>query len=109
MNGINETTKFPVFLFLLVFIFTACAQVPRVNRHGLPQREYVYQEPEAIDDGWETSTLRNEGVEPENLDEMMHEILGGNSRYVHSILLIKNGKLIFEEYFYSVSKQKYFE
>jgi CubicO group peptidase (beta-lactamase class C family) len=101
---IHETLKYPVFLFLLLFLLTACAQVPRVNRHGLPQREYVYQQPEAAEDGWETSSLRAEGVEQEKLHEMMHEILAGDSRYIHSILLIKNGKLIFEEYFFGYSR-----
>ena len=52
---INDTLKYPVFLFLLFFFFTACAQVPRVNRHGLPQREYVYEQPEAAQAGRETS------------------------------------------------------
>lgn len=99
-NGINKTVKYAVFLFLFVLFFTACAQVPRVNRHGLPQREYIYEQPEATDDGWEISSLKAESVEPEKLHEMMHEILAGDSRYIHSILLIKNGKLVFEEYFF---------
>ena len=101
---INETLKYPVFLFLLFFFFTACAQVPRVNRHGLPQREYVYEQPEAVEDGWEISSLRAEGVDPGRLHEMMLEILAGDSRYIHSILLIKNGKLVFEEYFFGYSR-----
>ena len=47
------------------------AQVPRVNQHGLPQRGYIYHEPEVTDDGWETSSLRGEGVEQAKLQEMM--------------------------------------
>ena len=104
INGINNTVKYPVSLLLFVLFFTACAQVPRVNRHGLPQREYVYQQPEAAEDGWETSLLTDEGVEQVKLHEMMLEILAGDSRYVHSILLIKNGKLVFEEYFFGYSR-----
>jgi len=101
---INENLKGLVYLCIIFFFLTACARVPRVNRYGLPQREYVYQEPEATDDGWEISSLRGEGVEEQKLHEMMHEILSGNSRYVHSILLIKNGKLIFEEYFFGYGR-----
>ena len=96
---VNQILKHLALLLIIFFLVTACGQVPRVNRHGLPQREYVYREPEATDDGRETSSLRDEGVEQGKLRAMMHEILAGNSRYVHSILLIKNGKLIFEEYF----------
>ncbi len=104
IHVINHIVKYPVTLILIASFLTACAQVPRINRHGMPQREYVYQQPEATDDGWETSTLRDEGVEPADLNEMMLEILAGNSKYVHSILLIKNGKLIFEEYFFGYSR-----
>jgi len=47
--AIKNTLKHPVFLLLLALFFIACAQIPRVNRHGLPQREYVYQEPEVAE------------------------------------------------------------
>jgi CubicO group peptidase (beta-lactamase class C family) len=104
IKAINENLKRLVYLFIIFFFFTACAQVPRVNRHGLPQREYVYQKPDATDDGWEISSLRDEGLDQVKLHEMMHAILAGNSRYVHSILLVKNGKLIFEEYFFGYSR-----
>ncbi|CAB1078914.1 hypothetical protein D1AOALGA4SA_6634 [Olavius algarvensis Delta 1 endosymbiont] len=104
INGINSTVKYTASLLLFFLFFTACARVPRVNRHGLPQREYVYEQPEAADDGWETSSLRAEGIEPAKLYEMMHAILAGDSRYIHSILLIKNGKLVFEEYFFGYSR-----
>jgi hypothetical protein len=44
-------------LLSIVFIITACKlQPPRVKSSGLPQREYTYQIPEKIDDGWEPST-----------------------------------------------------
>ena len=102
--AINNTLKYPVILFLLALFLTACAQVPRVNRHGLPQREYVYQTPESTADGWAVSSLKDEGIEQTKLQEMMHEILAGKSRYLHSILLIKNGKLVFEEYFFGYSR-----
>jgi len=95
---------FPVLVVVLVSLFTACAQVPRVNQHGLPQREFVYQVPEDAGDGWETSSLLDEDIEPAKIHEMMHGILAGDSRYIHSILLIKNGKLVFEEYFFGYSR-----
>ena len=88
IKGINETLKHLVFLFLLFLIFTACTHwVPRVNRHGLPEREYVYQAPEDIDDGWKTASLSQEGIDPDKINEMMHEVLTKNSRNIHSILL----------------------
>ena len=44
ISSINESEKYFAFLLTFLLLLTACAQVPRVNRHGLPQREYVYQE-----------------------------------------------------------------
>lgn len=105
IKGINETIKYLVFLFLLFLFFTACTHwVPRVNRHGLPEREYVYQAPEDIDDGWKTASLSQEGIDPDKINEMMHEVLTKNSRNIHSILLIRNGRLVFEEYFYGYNR-----
>ena len=103
-NGINETDNYYVILLAFLLLFTACAQVPRVNHHGLPQREYIYQVPEDAGDGWETSSVLDENIEPAKLHEMMHEILAGDSRYIHSILLIKNSKLVFEEYFFGYNR-----
>jgi len=102
--AINNTLKYPVLLLLLALFLTACAQVPRVDHRNLPQREYFYQTPESTADGWAVSSLKDEGIEQANLQEMMEEILGGDSRYIHSILLIKNGKLAFEEYFFGYSR-----
>ena len=83
-------------LFILFFI-TSCAA--RYNRYGLPQYNYTYQIPQQLDDGWQTSTLDAEGVEPAKIDEMMGKILKGDIDNIHGIVVIKNGKLVFEEYF----------
>jgi len=76
-NGNSTSKKFPVFIIVLVILFTSCAHVPRVNQQGLPQREYIYQVPEDAGDGWETSSLLDEDIEPAIIHEMMHAILLG--------------------------------
>jgi len=63
------------------------------------QCEYKYNVPAKFDDGWETSSLSEEGVDSEKIDEMILEILNGKYKDTHSVLLVKNGKLILEEYF----------
>jgi CubicO group peptidase (beta-lactamase class C family) len=68
------------------------------------QCEYVHLVPEKTDDGWETSSLSEEGIDPEKVNELMSNILNGNFPYIHSVLLIKNGKLVLEEYFYGYSR-----
>ena len=96
----------PLFL-IFILVTAACTNwSPRVNRYGLPERKYIYHQPEKIDDGWETASLNEADIDSGKINEMMLDILGGNDKNIHSILLIKNGKLVFEEYFYGYNRQK---
>ena len=61
--------------------------------------EYSYRIPEQVDDGWMTASLTDAGMETEPLVNLMHNLLNRNDHFIHSILIIKDGKLIFEEYF----------
>jgi CubicO group peptidase (beta-lactamase class C family) len=94
--------KYSAFICIIICLFLSCA--PRANRWGLPQYEYTYQVPEKIDDDWKTSDLKAEGVDPKRINELMGNILKGDIKNIHSILLVKNGKLIFEEYFYGIDR-----
>lgn len=92
-------------LLIIFFVTTACTlQPPRVKSSGLPQREYAYQIPEKIADGWETSSLEEEGFNSEKIVELIEDILSENYKNIHSVLLVKNGKLILEEYFYGYDR-----
>jgi CubicO group peptidase (beta-lactamase class C family) len=72
----------------------------------LTESEYRYLIPLETDDGWQTSSLKEEGLEAEKLNELMQSILNGHEKVknVHSVLLVKNGKLVFEEYFYGTHR-----
>ena len=100
--------KYSAFICIIICLFLSCA--PRANRWGLPQYEYTYQVPEKIDDDWETSDLEAEGVYPKKINELVSNILKGDIKNIHSLLLVKNGKLIFEEYFYGYDRDtKHFQ
>ena len=62
----------------LVFLSGIIACAPRAGRFGFPQHEYEYAVPEKIDDGWEISSLSKEGVDPENINVLIREILNKN-------------------------------
>ena len=72
----------------------------------LLEREYTYRIPVELDDGWQTSSLKEEGVSKDKINELMRRILNGHDQFknVHSILLVKNGKLALEEYFYGTHR-----
>jgi CubicO group peptidase (beta-lactamase class C family) len=60
---------------------------------------YDYTIPLHCNDGWETSTLSKENVSAEPLGELMHDIEKGLYKKTHCIIIVKNGRLVFEQYF----------
>ena len=64
-----------------------------------PEHEYVYRIPEQTNDGWATASLDDVGMREEPLGEMMKHIHSKEYQNVHGILIVKNEKLVFEEYF----------
>lgn len=65
--------------------------------HSQPTDSYTYRVPLQVENGWEVATLDETGVNASLLSEMMDDILK-NHGYVHSVLIVKNGRLVFEEY-----------
>ncbi|WP_259070871.1 serine hydrolase domain-containing protein [Mucilaginibacter sp. X4EP1] len=65
---------------------------------------YNYNKPEQVNDGLATADLTGSGLDPKLLATMMHKIVAGQYPGVHSILIIKNKKLVFEEYFYEYTR-----
>lgn len=80
---------------------------PRLN---IPENyKYSYQQPKKDNDGLNTGNLDNTGLDKTLLNEMVQKIVDGTYPNVHSILIIKDGKLVFEEYFYEHDKNKLHE
>ena len=101
INGIGKPIKYLPCLLVVIFLFSNCThKVPRLNSKGEQQTEYTYQLPEKIDGDWEISSLEKEGVDSARIVKLIKNILAGKFPNTHSVLLVKNGKLILEEYFY---------
>jgi CubicO group peptidase (beta-lactamase class C family) len=64
-----------------------------------PEPGHVYQIPEQTNDGWATASLDDVGMNKELLGELIERIDRKEYRNVHGILIVKNGKLVFEEYY----------
>jgi CubicO group peptidase (beta-lactamase class C family) len=70
--------------------------------------------PEQMDDGWQTASLADVGINPVWMTKMLESIYTGEqsdetftvpgrgAKYlgIHNILIVKDGRLVFEEYFY---------
>ena len=92
---------------LALLLAASCSTLcPRLDSQGQPQYEYVYQVPEETGDGLETSSLDAEGVHLERVKELIRNILNRRFENIHSVLLVKNGKLILEEYFYGYDRDQ---
>jgi len=80
-----------------VLLLALCCAVLVVS--CAPGHEYTYRIPEQTSDGWVTASLDDVGLNKELLGDLMERIDSKEYRNVHSILIVKNGKLVFEEYF----------
>ena len=79
---------------------------PRINKEGERQLNYDYLRPPKITDGWETSSLDLVGMDSTLIKEMIEEILNEAYENIHSVLIVKNGKLVLEEYFFGFHRKK---
>jgi CubicO group peptidase (beta-lactamase class C family) len=60
---------------------------------------YEYTPPETLDDGWACGDLATSGIEKTRIGELIEEIRDGKHDDVHSLLVVKDGRLVVEEYF----------
>jgi CubicO group peptidase (beta-lactamase class C family) len=58
-----------------------------------------YAAPEKTRDGWETASLNDENLDANLIKELFERISDHTYKNIHSVLLVKNGKLVVEEYF----------
>jgi CubicO group peptidase (beta-lactamase class C family) len=72
---------------------------PRPPTPGVPFR-YRYVQPEDLHDGLPVGTLEGTGLDPALLARMVAGIVDETYPNIHSILIVKDGKLVLEEYFY---------
>src|SRR4030095_10569697 len=66
---------------------------------ALSQQSPVYQTPAARNDGWQTADADSVGFDSKRLAALTHSIRSWPELGVHAILIERNGRLIYEEYF----------
>jgi len=90
--------KNPFKAFLVSIILLAAISIGCEKKNNYPE-VYIYETPDQLDDGWETESLGNAGMDEKLLYNMMNRIYATPEHNIHSILIIKEGKIVFEEYF----------
>jgi len=76
---------------ILSLLFLGCYN----NDNG----QYKYRQPENINDGFDVGTLDEVNIDTDLISRGVDRILGGRYKEVHSMLIYRDGKLVFEEYF----------
>ena len=57
------------------------------------------QPPEQTNDGWQTAGMDAAGMDQEIIRELVDRINDGTYQNIHSVLIVRDGKLVLEEYF----------
>lgn len=83
-----------IFLGLSLLFFFWC------HSSGCLVKHYLYQLPMQRGDGLLTGSLREVGLPVAPIERMVRKTREGGYPNIHSILLIKDGKLVLEEYFH---------
>ncbi len=68
-------------------------------------KEYNYEVPDHLDDGWDCADLTEVGIDKEKISQFMNRIAEGKHDDIHSILIVKDGKLVLEQYFATNGKR----
>ena len=83
-------------LILLVISLPGCKEDSTVDT---PVDGYTYSVPEETNDGWQTASLSSVGINTSSVENLVVRIKNYLYTEVHSVIIIKNDKLVFEEYF----------
>lgn len=75
---------------------------PRL-RNGQPVRKGILQRPMNWGDGLRVGNIHGSGVDSLRIDSVLQGVVQGKYPDVHGILVLKDGKLVVEEYFYQFS------
>ena len=100
-----KTTKFSSVIFFTTLTFisvalTFASLTSSCKKSSAPNPDgYKYAIPQEFADGLQTASLESVGMSAGPIEEMMDYLKSASGHTIHNILIIKNNKLVFEEYF----------
>ncbi len=89
---------------LLVLGLCGCGQSEQ-GSVASPTGSSDYRVPEQTGDGWRTSSLADQDIDPAPIREMLRGIRSGEFEGVSSVLLVRRGVLVLEEYSGEASRE----
>ncbi|WP_324229443.1 alpha/beta fold hydrolase [Lacibacter sp.] len=84
--------------------------IDQYQSKALKQSATSYKKLDQLNDGIQTATLKEAGLNEKILQTMVDSIANGNYPRIHSVLILRNNKLVFEQYWpgYDVVRGKGF-
>lgn len=96
MNNISKIyCGLTILNILAAFLFISCER----NKNAVEPSTTQYNIPAQINDGWETASLTSVGMDEKPLLTLLNRLKNMEDHRIHSLLIIKDDKLVFEEYF----------
>jgi CubicO group peptidase (beta-lactamase class C family) len=77
---------------------------PRTATAGEPYT-YEYRAPEDAGYGWAVASLEDVGIDRQAMETLVAKIVARDFGYIHSLLIVRHGKLALEEYFYGYDRE----
>jgi CubicO group peptidase (beta-lactamase class C family) len=68
--------------------------------------DVTYNIPPALDDGWTTEAAERVGIDRRRLEQMTESIRAHPQHNVHAVLIERDGRLVYEEYFFGNDERR---
>jgi len=103
-NSFIQTKDHPkrsttLLLILLLCIYCCLFSCDKNKNATDPSAASRYEVPLQTDDGWETASLASVGMDESPLSKLLDKLNEISEHRIHSLLIVKDGKLVFEKYF----------
>jgi len=96
--------KAHVSIFIIAIFISTRVEAQRtdtikVQEQRLKESATPYKKPVQLNDGIQTATLKDVGIDEKIIKAMQDSIVNGNYPNIHSVLILRNKKLVYEKYF----------
>lgn len=65
---------------------------------------FRYAPPPRTDDGWPVATAPDAGIPATRVEALVEQIVAGRAGVIHSLLIVRDGRLVVEEYFHGYGR-----
>jgi len=81
-------------------------KIPRIDNNGNRIRKYSYKIPAQLEEDLKCTDLTSTDIDTTKIFDLINKILAREIPNIHSLLILKDNKLVLEEYFYNYSPDR---